>query len=189
METILARNSFTTITSYISEIKDILEMLPWAQVAKVAEAIREVRERRGRVYIFGNGGSAATALHFASDLSKSANIKASSLVGNAPLLSAWANDNTYANVFAGQLENVIELGDIAIGISCSGQSLNVKNGITIAKGKGAIAIGLTGLNGEKLRDLVDICIVVPSKNTRQIEDIHLVIGHIITTCLSTEEME
>jgi D-sedoheptulose 7-phosphate isomerase len=166
-----------------------LAKLAVEEIVRVVELIEKAREKGSRVYIFGNGGSAATASHFASDLSKGAicqgkpRIKAFALTDNVPLLSAWANDTAYENIFAEQLENFIEPEDIAIGISGSGNSPNVLNGVKVARAKGATTIGFIGFDGGKLKDFVDIAIVVSSHNMEQVEDIHLLLEHVITTCL------
>ncbi len=177
------------IEEYVSEVRNTLKKLPVGQIKQVVELLEESRLKSRRVFIFGNGGSAATASHFASDLSKGAicqgkpRIKALALTDNIALLSAWANDSAYENAFAEQLENFIEPEDIAIAISGSGNSLNVLNAVKLAKSKGATTIGFTGFDGGKLKDLVDIAIVVPSHCMEQIEDIHLLLEHMITTCL------
>ena len=181
-----------TIKKYISEVSATLERLPIENIAQVVELLEEARLKAKRVFIFGNGGSAATASHFAADLSKGAiskgkpRIKAFALTDNVALLSAWANDTAYENIFAEQLKNFIEPGDVAIGISASGNSPNVLNGIKVARTKGATTIGFIGFDGGKLRGLVDIRIIVPSHNIEQIEDIHLLLEHVITTCLREE---
>jgi D-sedoheptulose 7-phosphate isomerase len=177
------------IRKYLSEVSATLAKLPVEGIAQVVELLGQARLNRKRVYIFGNGGSAATASHFASDLSKGAishgkpRIRAFALTDNVPLLSAWANDTAYENIFAEQLENFIEVGDIAIGISGSGNSQNVLNGVKVAKANGATTIGFIGFDGGKLKELVDIAIVVPNHNMEQVEDIHLLLEHVITTCL------
>ena len=177
------------IKKYVSEVSAILERLPIENIAQVVELLEEARLKAKRVFIFGNGGSAATASHFAADLSKGAiskgkpRIKAFALTDNIALLSAWANDTDYESIFAEQLENFIEPGDVAIGISGSGNSPNVLNGIKVAKAKGATTIGFIGFDGGRLKELVDIRIIVPNHNMEQIEDIHLLLEHIITTCL------
>lgn len=166
--------------------------LPVGEVARVVELFEEARQKKKWVFIFGNGGSAATAAHFASDLAKGAicdgkpRIKALALTDNIPLLSAWANDSAYENIFAEQIENFIEAGDITVAISASGNSQNVLNGIKTAKAKGANTIGFIGFDGGKLKDMVDIPIIVPSCNMEQVEDIHLFLGHVIITCLRRE---
>ena len=177
------------IRNYITEARNALEVLPVDRIAQVVELIEEARQQAKNVIIFGNGGSAATASHFASDLSKGAicpnkpGIKAFALTDNISLLSAWANDTGYENIFAGPLENMVEPGDVVIGISGSGKSKNVCNGVRVAKERGAATVCFTGFEGGELKDMVDIDIVVPSSNMEQIEDIHLLIGHVITTYL------
>ena len=137
------------IKKYISEVSATLDKLPVEDVAQVVDLLDEARLKGKRIFIFGNGGSAATASHFAADLSKTAicegkpRLKASALTDNFPLISAWANDTTYENIFAGQLENFIEHGDVAIGISGSGNSSNILNGIKVI-------LKLFGINKNKL---------------------------------------
>lgn len=177
------------IKNYLSQVGATLGELPLDKIAQVVEVLGEAREKGNRIFIFGNGGSAATASHFASDLAKGAickgkpRFKAFALTDNVPLLSAWANDTDYGNVFSEQLENFVEPGDVAIAISGSGNSPNVLNGAKAAKAKGATTIGFIGFDGGRLKDLVDIAIIVPSYNMEQVEDTHLLLGHIITTCL------
>ncbi|MFC2009348.1 SIS domain-containing protein [Chloroflexota bacterium] len=178
-----------TIGKYISQVSATLEMIPIEKIAQVVDLLEEARLKGNTVYICGNGGSAATASHFASDLAKGAicrgkpRIKAFALTDNIPLLTAWANDTAYENIFAEQLENLVEPEDIIVGISGSGNSLNVLNGIKAAKARGATTVGFIGFDGGKLEDLVDIAVLVPSHNMEQVEDIHLLLEHVITTCL------
>jgi D-sedoheptulose 7-phosphate isomerase len=185
----MAQENRQIIQSYLSAVGATLANVPVDTIAQVVDLIETARENGKRIFTFGNGGSAATASHFASDLSKGAiskgkpRIKAFALTDNMPLLSAWANDTSYENIFAEQLENFIEPGDIAIGISGSGNSPNVLNGAKIAKAKGATTIGFIGFDGGKLKDLVDIALVVPNHNMEQVEDVHLLLEHVITTCL------
>ncbi len=185
----MKQENLETIKPYLSEVSATLDKLPVEAIAQVVEVLEGARMKGRRVYIFGNGGSAATASHFAADLSKGAickgkpRIKAFALTDNIALLSAWANDTTYENIFAEQLENVVEPRDIVIGISGSGNSPNVLNGIKVAKTKGATTIGFIGFDGGKLKELVHIAILVPSHNMEQVEDIHLLLEHVITTCL------
>jgi len=177
------------IGKYLQEVDITLKRLPQNEIAQVVSLLSEVRQKGNKVFIFGNGGSAATASHFASDLSKGAirpgkpRIKAYALTDNVPLISAWANDTAYENIFTEQLENLLEPSDIAIAISASGNSPNVLNGIKLAGTKGAKTVGFIGFDGGKLKSLVDIAIIVPSHSMEQVEDIHLLLGHIITTCL------
>ncbi len=185
----MAQEKRQIIETYLSEVGATLGKLPVDMAAQVVELIETARANGKRVFTFGNGGSAATASHFASDLSKGAisqgkpRIGAFALTDNVPLLSAWANDTAYESIFAEQLENLVETGDVAIGISGSGNSQNVLNGVKVAKSKGASTIGFIGFDGGKLKSLVDLAIIVPNHNMEQVEDIHLLLAHIITTCL------
>jgi D-sedoheptulose 7-phosphate isomerase len=184
-----------SINSYISEVRETLAKLPADGIARIVRMLDEARLKGKEVFIFGNGGSAATASHFACDLAKGTicegkpRIKAFALNDNVPLISAWANDSAYEKIFAEPLENYIERGDIAIAISGSGNSPNVLNGVKAARRKGAITIGITGFEGGKLKELVDVAVVVPSNSMEQIEDIHLLIEHIVATCLRKETRE
>lgn len=185
----MAFTNFQVINEYLSEVSNILGELPLGKIAQVVDALESAREQGRSIFLFGNGGSAATASHFACDLAKGAicqgkpRLKAFALAEQVPLLSAWANDSAYEYIFAEQLETFIEAGDIAIGISGSGNSPNVLHGIVVAKAKGATTIGFIGFDGGKLKALVDIPVVVPIHNMEQSEDIHLLLGHVITTCL------
>jgi D-sedoheptulose 7-phosphate isomerase len=189
------QSTHKTIESYISDIIETLKIFPIDQIVKVFDTIEEARINGNRVFIFGNGGSAATASHFVCDLSKGAlrsdrpRMKVFSLTDSIPLLTAWANDNMYRNTFAEEVESLVERNDIVIAISGSGNSWNVVNGLKLARAKGAKTIGFTGFDGGDIKDLVDIAVIVPSENMEQIEDLHLLIAHIITTCLRTVSVE
>jgi D-sedoheptulose 7-phosphate isomerase len=179
------------ISAYLTEMQSTLSNLPIDSIERVVHLLREARSQKKRVFLFGNGGSAATASHLACDLAKGTGtngkprLRAIALTDNMPLISAWANDSSYDNIFAQQLQDHVEPGDIVIGISGSGKSPNVLNAIKVARSAGAITIGLTGLDGGDLKNLVDLCIVVPDNSIDQVEDVHLMLGHIITSCLRT----
>jgi D-sedoheptulose 7-phosphate isomerase len=178
-----------TISAYVSEMRATLNNLPLDGIERVVRLLREARSHKRRVFLFGNGGSAATASHLACDLTKGTStngkprLRAMALTDNMPLISAWANDTAYENIFAQQLQDHVEPGDVVIGISGSGRSPNVLNGIKAARSAGAVTIGMTGFDGGHLKDLVDICIIVPDNNIDKVEDIHLMLGHVITSCL------
>ena len=184
------RRARESIETYISEVGNLLEELSAQDIAQIVAVLDETRQAGGRVFVFGNGGSAATASHFASDLAKGAicegkrRMRAFALTDNVPLLSAWANDCDYASVFAEQLEGFIEEDDVAIGISGSGNSQNVLDGIRLAREKGATTIGFIGFGGGRLKDIVDLCVIVGSHDMRQVEDLHLLLTHALTTCLA-----
>ena len=177
------------IAAYLSDVQGTLSKLPMDEIESVVNLLREARAQKKRVFLFGNGGSAATASHLACDLGKGTNrhgrprLRTVALTDNVPLISAWANDTSYEDIFAQQLQEQVEPGDIAIGISGSGKSPNVLNGVKVARSAGAITIGLTGFDGGDLKSLVDYCIIVPDSSIDQVEDVHLMLGHVIASCL------
>lgn len=183
------------IRDYLYRVETTLDKLPVNKIAEVVKVLGKARGQGHRIFIFGNGGSAATASHFAADLAKGARcsgeprFKVFALTDNISLISAWANDTDYGSIFAEQLENLVEFGDVTIAISGSGNSPNVLNGTKVARAMGATTIGFIGFNGGKLQDLVDIALVVPNHNMEQVEDIHLLLGHVITTCLRQAKLE
>ncbi|MFC1947580.1 SIS domain-containing protein [Chloroflexota bacterium] len=185
----MAKTTKDKIKKYISDFDALLEKLPVEDIDRVVSLLEQTREGRSQVFIFGNGGSAATASHFACDLSKGTisegkqRIKAFALTDNVHLLTAWANDTSYDMVFAEQINNYVEPGDVVIAISGSGNSPNVLNGINVAREKGATTIGFIGFSGGKLKELVDIHVIAPIDNMEQAEDIHLLFEHIISACL------
>jgi D-sedoheptulose 7-phosphate isomerase len=177
------------ISAYLSDMQTTLSNLPIDTIEEVVRLLRQARTQKKRVFLFGNGGSAATASHLACDLAKGTSINGNprlrtmALTDNMPLISAWANDSSYENIFAQQLQDHVEPGDIVIGISGSGKSINVLNAIKVARTAGAITVGLTGFDGGDLKSLADICIIVPDNSIDQVEDVHLMLGHVITSCL------
>src|SRR5207245_293547 len=134
----------------------------------------------------GNGGSAATASHFALDLAKNTivpavpRLNAISLTDHVPLITAWSNDTAYEHVFAEQLANMIEPGDVAIGISASGNSLNVMNALRLVRQSRALTLGLLGAQGGEIKNIVDAYILAPGQNIEQEEDAHMILAHVIT---------
>lgn len=170
---------------YFGLYNTVLSELPHHIVELVAEKLTEAYETSQAVLIFGNGGSAALASHFACDLSKGTamlsnakrRFKAISLTDNTPLLTAWANDTAYEYVFAEQVRNLAQAGDIAFAISASGNSRNVLLGLEAAREAGACNIGIGGFNGGKMQALCDLCIVIPSNNMQIVEDFQLSVSH------------
>ena len=177
------------IYGYVKEIKDTLDRLPWEAIQEVIGVLQEARLNDRQVFIMGNGGSAATASHFACDLGKGTlmpgrpRFRVIALTDNMPLFSALANDFGYDRVFVEQLASLVHPGDVVIGISGSGSSANVLNATFFARQVGATTIGLTGFDGGQLKDLVDVCVVVPNHCMEQVEDLHLLLEHLISTQL------
>ena len=180
------------IAEYFSEIKKTIDALPVEAIEEVITLLQEARLNGRQVFIMGNGGSAATASHFVCDLAKRTRVvgwpgfRVIGLTDNMSIFSAYANDEGYETVFAEQLNNFINKDDIVIGISASGNSPNVLNGIKLANDRGAKTIGFTGLTGGKLRSLVQVCVHVPTDRIDQAEDFHLMIEHLIADTLARQ---
>ncbi len=177
------------VTRYLAELAATMERLPHEEIEWLVELLHRTRLEGRQVFLLGNGGSAATASHFACDLAKNTisgglpNFRALSLTDNAALMTAWANDTAYDNLFCGQLGCLLQAGDVVIGISGSGNSPNVLRAMEMARAAGATTVGLTGFAGGRLKDLVDRAVVVPCNCMEQIEDLHLVLEHLVVTAL------
>ncbi len=174
---------------YFTKLKAVMDAIPREKIARVVEILMDAYRQDRHIFIMGNGGSASNAAHFACDLAKtpveehSHRLRAMSLTENLPLFTAWSNDTHYFFGFAEQLKNLMNSGDVVIGISGSGNSQNVLNGIAYAKSIGGKTIGLIGFSGGKLKDLVDMHLIVPSDNMQRVEDLHLVLTHLISSYL------
>lgn len=174
---------------YLAELQPVLEQLRAEDLSRIESLLLQARAQGRMIFIIGNGGSAATASHLANDLNKGASVsgrprfRAIALTDNVPLITAWANDTSYENVFVEQMANFFEPGDVLVAISGSGNSPNVVGATEWARREGAVTIGLTGGSGGRLRDLVDCCVVVPTDRMEQIEDMHLVLAHALCVSL------
>jgi len=159
-----------------------------AEIAvEVADAIRNGR----RLFLFGNGGSAADAQHIAAELAGKFQtdrrpLPAMALTVNTSCLTAIANDYSFEEVFARQLEAFASPGDFAIAISTSGESANVLRAVETANAKGLVTVGLTGKNGGKLKAAARRCICVPTEQTPRIQEVHILLGHIVCEIVEKE---
>jgi len=175
-----------SINSYFSELEQMVRAISRPDLERVLSLLENVYHNGHRVFIMGNGGSAATASHFALDLAKNTimagapRLKAISLTDNVPLITAWSNDTAYEHIFAEQLANMIEPGDVVIGISTSGNSSNVINALLLARQYRAATIALLGARGGKIKKMVDAYVLAPGQNIEQEEDAHLILAHVIT---------
>ena len=174
------------ITSYFAEVGQMLQSISQQDLQHVLSLLEAAYQHGHRIFILGNGGSAATASHFALDLAKNTitpgapRLKAISLTDHVPLITAWSNDTAYEHIFEEQLATLIEAGDVVIGISASGNSPNVINAMRLAKQSRASTIGLLGAKGGILKTLVDAYVLAPGQNIEQEEDAHLILAHVIT---------
>ena len=174
------------INQYFNELEEMLRAISKPHLEQVLFLLEAAYRNGHRIFIMGNGGSAATASHFALDLAKNTimpgapRLKAISLTDHVPLITAWSNDTAYEHIFAEQLANMIEPGDVVIGISASGNSPNVINALRLAKHTHASTIGLLGAKGGKIKDIVDAYVLAPGQNIEQEEDAHMILAHVIT---------
>ena len=154
-------------------------------IRAVGDLLVDAYKRDARVFVMGNGGSAATASHLVCDLQNllllatGRRFRVMSVTDNVPLITAWSNDFDYSDVFVGQITPWLEPGDLVIGISGSGNSPNVVKGIEKANEMGAVTVGLSGFKGGKLSQAAKYNIVVPSEDMQHIEDLHMVLGHLL----------
>jgi D-sedoheptulose 7-phosphate isomerase len=169
-----------------------MDQLPHQLIADVIDLLQQARMKGSQVFILGNGGSASTASHFACDLAKNTrheglpHFRVIGLTDNMALFSALANDEGYENVFSEQLSNLIRPGDIVIAISASGNSKNVIKAVEAAHRLEATVIGFTGFDGGCLGQLANINIHVNSNIIEHVEDIHLMLEHLIVKTIKDQ---
>ncbi|HJO69661.1 MAG TPA: SIS domain-containing protein [Rhodospirillales bacterium] len=176
--------------AYLKRLNDVLAGLDLDAVAGFVEILLDARERDGRIFFIGNGGSAATASHFANDLAigtraREVPFRAISLTDNNAVVTAIANDDGYDAVFVQQLEVLARPGDVVVAISASGNSPNVLRAVEWANGHDAITVGLIGFDGGKLGKLARHVVHVPSETGEYgpVEDAHMVLDHLIANYL------
>ncbi len=172
-------------TEYFNQVSDVLTKINPSELDAVANAIVECYNRNGMIYIFGNGGSSATASHVAGDYLKAITfgldkrLKIICLSDNTPGLMAIANDISYDDIFVEQLKSFIKSGDLVIGISGSGNSENVLKALKLAKERKVETVALVGFSGGKAKSVVDICVHIPVNDMEMTEDLHLLCFHAI----------
>lgn len=173
------------IRDYLNAVAALLTEIPSENIRKIAALVLDAYKTDKQIFLIGNGGSAATASHLACDLQKgvghagSKRFRVEALTDSVPLLTALANDSDYSDVFAEQISTWVQPGDLVIAISASGNSKNIIKGIELANEKKAITIGLSGFNGGRLAQIAQHNIVVSSDDMQHIEDVHLVLAHLI----------
>jgi D-sedoheptulose 7-phosphate isomerase len=170
---------------YISQLRSALDALDLGKVEQAIEWFREARDAGRQIFVFGNGGSAATASHFVTDMVKGASynrekrFRILALTDSLPTVSAYANDVCYDCVFVEQLKNFAQPGDLVMGISGSGNSPNVVLAFEYANSIGCRTLALTGRDGGKLGPAAQLNIHVPVPHMGRIEDAHMIVCHII----------
>lgn len=183
------------IDDYIRQLKQALDNIDKNKIELVIKMLITAYKNRKKVFIMGNGGSAATASHMACDLGKGTlkrvydeaeeRFKVYSLTDNVAILSAFANDLSFEDIFVQQLRNLVEKDDVVIALSGSGNSANVVKAVRYAKKCKAKTIGFLGFKtGGKLAGLVDCAVIIDSLNYGICEDAQLILDHIITSWLA-----
>lgn len=173
------------IENYLKGVSALVREISTAEIEAVISALLDCVHRGNKIFIIGNGGSAATASHFACDLVKGTRspsgvmVKAVALTDSVPVMTAWANDTSYKNIFCEQLRPLAAQGDVLVSISGSGNSENIIEAVEYANSAGMLTVGLAGFDGGLLKRKAGISIVAPSDNMQQVEDSHTVLCHLI----------
>lgn len=189
MQSIDVRDAGAAAVDYLSSLRDTLALVPSQALGQAVSCVLAARELGQRVYVFGNGGSAATASHLVCDLVKTAAVpgfrplRAFSLTDNTPLMTAIANDCDYDQTFSRLVEAFVEPHDVIIAISASGNSPNVVRGLVTARDIGATTIALLGFDGGEAQRHADVALHVPCGHYGLAEDTHAAIGHAITAAV------
>lgn len=170
---------------YFNQVSETLTKINISELEAVVQSITDCYNRGGMIYIFGNGGSSATASHVAGDYLKGITfgmekrLRIICLSDNIPGLMAIANDISYDDIFVEQLKNFIKSGDLVIGISGSGNSENVLKALNLAKEKKVETIAFVGFSGGKAKVIADVCVHIPVNDMEMTEDLHLLCFHAI----------
>lgn len=173
------------VKGYTSDIKKLCDNLDFYEINKVFKEIEDAYDNRRKIFIAGNGGSAGTSNHFSCDFSKNAIVddtkraKLITLSSNVEYITAIGNDIGYEWIFTEQLKNLMEDGDLIILISASGNSPNIVNVAEYVKERNGKVIAFTGFSGGKLKGIADLSVNVNSDSYEKIEDIHMILMHII----------
>ncbi len=171
---------------YTEELNEALKGLDKAEIQKLWEKMEEIRLSGGKIFVLGNGGSAAAASHWICDFSKGINtdgstrLKIYSLADNLSVTTALGNDFSYDEIFSEQLKNVLNKGDLVISLSVSGNSSNLVNAHLYAREKEAFTTAIIGDYHGKLEQISDLVITIPSRNYGIVEDIHMTIDHVVS---------
>ena len=178
------------IDNYFNLLKQSVDGLDRSAIESFIDLLLEARKNGNNIYIMGNGGSAATASHFTCDFNKGLSYKKDirfkmiCLNDNIATMLAYSNDLGYENIFEEQLKNFLKKDDVVIGISGSGNSKNILNAVEYANELGAKTVGLTGFDGGKLKDIVDVSIHADINNMQVAEDVHMMICHMLYSVMS-----
>ncbi len=177
---------------YGDRLVDCVRAFDWASVEKLVRKMLSVRKAAGQVFLCGNGGSAANAMHIANDLSylgskvSGRGIRAVALPANQSVLTCLANDTGYENIFAFQLRNLGRKGDVLIALSGSGNSPNVLKAVAAAADMGIWTCAILGFDGGRCLEMADVALHFPVNDMQIAEDLQLVTGHMVMQRLMEE---
>lgn len=177
------------IKNYIKTLQGVLDQLDHSAINSVLNLLVQATEKGKTIYIFGNGGSAATASHFQNDFNKGISeytekkFRFQCLNDNIATVLAIANDISFDEIFRFQLDGRLQEGDLVIAISGSGNSKNVLYAAEYAKKQGNMVIGMTGFNGGQLKEICDVCLHAPINSMQITEDIHMIFDHLMMSVL------
>lgn len=183
--------------NYLGDLKELINIININEITQFIKELENAYKNGKTIFIMGNGGSAATASHFACDINKGVSLKLQKkfkvlcLNDNIPIMTAYSNDISYDSVFVEQLKNFIMNDDLVIGISGSGNSKNVLNAIEYSNKVGARTFGIIGCDGGKLKDIAQKSLIVKSFDMQKIEDCHMILTHLTMQYFSkkyTKEM-
>jgi D-sedoheptulose 7-phosphate isomerase len=172
-------------TQYFDEQDQANRELLGSELERQLEILETAYKNDKQIIVFGNGGSASTASHFVCDLGKGASranlrrFRVFSLNDNMAMLSAYANDVSYDDVFSEALKNYVREGDVVIGITASGNSPNILKAIDVGRESGATTLGWIGFGGGKLKDKVDSALYCSSRNYGVVECAHMILHHVV----------
>jgi len=182
------------IGEYFYKLKKTIDLISKEELSQLINILVSAKDAGKTIFIMGNGGSAATASHYCCDFNKGVSLgqdkmfKFICLNDNVPTMMAYSNDISYDEVFVGPLRNFLNEGDYVIGISGSGNSMNVIKALEFANGKGAITIGLTGFSGGKVMNLCKYNVHIPIDDMQITEDLHMVLDHCMMKILSSSNL-
>ena len=181
------------LKNYISELAGIINIIDGEQFEALIDELTMAYEQQANIFVCGNGGSAATASHFACDMNKGVSFgrekkfKIICLNDNIPTITAYSNDVSYDSIFVEQLKNFINAGNLLIGISGSGNSENVLRAVRYANEIKGKTFGICGYGGGRLKDAAQKSIVINSNDMQKVEDAHLIILHCVMQWFSAKQ--
>lgn len=188
-------NFLNDITIYLETLTRVINNLDKNEINRTMQAILKKYNEQATIYIFGNGGSAATASHFVCDFNKGACMDAKNkfrficLNDNTPIITAIANDISYDDIFSYQLQGVLSKNDMVIAISGSGNSKNIIKAVKYAKEIGCEIVGITGYDGGLLKKYADYSLHVDINDMQKVEDVHMAFDHMMMQIFSKYLLE